>query len=171
MFATIVTASVLAMNLQVATLQLPPSPVLRLADSAMTVRTARTVASEEHLQVARRAMRDGNFDVARREFTAAATSDRDAGRLPVEATFGLASALYAQAYNREAAITMERLANEANLRGDTDTEAIALADAIWLNADAGQRITARKLADRLRLLVKDTPLSMEARAAVKARLG
>lgn len=134
-----------------------------------TARTGGT--SDDHLQLARRAMDNGEFDIARREFSAAASLEREAGKLPVESSIGLANALYAQAYNREAAMTMERLANEAALRGDTDTEAIALADAVWLNVDAGQRVTARKLSDRLRLLMKDTPLSLEARNAVKARLG
>lgn len=143
---------------------------LQFADPATTlVRTPPRV--DDHLQLAQRAMNNGEFDIARREFSAAVVSDRDAGRLPVESTMGLANALYAQAYNVEAAITMERLANEAALRGDTDTEAIALADAIWLNADAGQRANARRLSDRLRVLMKETPLSADARKAVKARLG
>jgi hypothetical protein len=130
-----------------------------------------TRSADDHLQLAQRAMNNGDFDIARREYSAAAMMDREAGKLPVESSIGLANALYAQAYNREAALTMERLANEASLRGDTDTEAVALADAVWLNVDADQRATARKLSDRLRILMKETPLSVEARKAVKARVG
>lgn len=128
-------------------------------------------AADEHLQTARRAMTNGDFDIARREFQAAAALDRDAGKLPVEAMTGLADALYAQAYNVEAAITMLRLADAAALVGDVDTEAVALADAIWLNADAGQRLLARKQTERLRALMKDTPLSVETRKAIRNRLG
>lgn len=155
-------ATLLATMTAVASLQLAMP-----TDSMLTSR----VRVDDHLQVAHRAMSNGEFDIARREFSAAVVTDRDAGRLPVESSIGLANALYAQAYNVEAAITMERLANEAALKGDTDTEAIALADAIWLNADAGQRVAARRLTDRLRAIMKDTPLSMDARKAIKTRLG
>lgn len=136
------------------------------ADSVVNVSEA-----NERLQAARTAMSNGEFDIARREFSAAAALDREAGKLPVQAMIGLADALYAQSYDREAAFTMERLANAAALLGDVDTEAVALADAIWLNLDSGQRIAARKLTDRLRALVKDTPLSTETRKALKTRLG
>ncbi len=133
--------------------------------------TTRTPAADDHLVNARRAMTDGQFDIARREFSAALSEERSAGKLPVESSVGLADALYAQAYNRAAAFTMEQLAKDAALAGDVDVEAMALADAIWLHADAGQRVHARKLAARLRVLMKETPLSAEARKAVHGRLG
>ncbi len=156
MFASLITTAATLAALQFVTLADPPR--------------TRAIA-DDHLHTAQRAMNSGDFDIARREFSAAVAEDREAGRLPVESTMGLANALYAQAYNREAAITMEKLADEAALRGDNDTEAVALADAIWLNADAGQRLVARKLTDRLRLLLKETPLSNDARKMVRARLG
>ncbi|MCC6244318.1 MAG: hypothetical protein IT353_15865 [Gemmatimonadaceae bacterium] len=127
--------------------------------------------AESHLDSAKRAMTNGAFDVARREFAASAALTRQAGKLPLEAVLGLANALYAQSYDREAATTLEQLAAEAALRGDNDAEAIALADAYWLNTNNGQRLTARKQRDRLRALVKDTPLSQEAQRAIRSRAG
>ena len=82
--------------------------------------TTRTPAADDHLVNARRAMTDGQFDIARREFSAALSEERSAGKLPVESSVGLADALYAQAYNREAAFTMEQLAKDAALAGDVD---------------------------------------------------
>jgi len=152
-----------------ATLQPPMGNRASIMAPALTPTPPRAYA--EHIEIARRAMLNGEFDIARREFAAAAEVDREAGRLPVEAVTGLAHALYSQSYNREAAIAMERLAKEAAARGDTNVEAIALADAIWLNTDAGQRITARKQADRLRKLMKDSAVTTATRDLVRARVG
>lgn len=150
----------------------PPATVATsIATRADVDSTVAVSSGNDRLQAARAAMANGDFDIARREFTAAAAIDREAGKLPVQAMVGLADALYAQSYDREAAFTMLRLADAAALLGDVDTEAVALADAIWLNLDAGQRIAARKLSDRLRALVKDTPLSADTRKAIKTRLG
>lgn len=128
-------------------------------------------SAESHLDSAKRAMSNGAFDIARREFAASAALTRQAGKLPLEAVLGLANALYAQSYDREAATTLEQLATEAALRGDSDAEAIALADAYWLNTNNGQRVNARKQRDRLRTLVKEVPLSSEAQRAIRSRIG
>jgi hypothetical protein len=163
----------------------PPAPAESRVDARTASSLPRTVATrptsapsatpvrslDDHLDSAQRAMAAGEFDLARREYSAAAALDRAAGKLPVMAMTGLANALYAQAYNREAAMTMERLANEARLRGDADAEAIALADAIWLNIDAGQQSTARLLSKRLKDLTRDNPLSADALKMLRARLG
>ncbi len=130
-----------------------------------------TRTADEHLDAARRAMKHGDFDIARREFRASAASSRAAGTLPLEAVLGLAEALYAQSYTREAATTLEALATEASLRGDNNVEALALADALWLNAEAGQRTTVRKQRTRLRNLMKDAVLTPDVQRAVRARVG
>ncbi|MBL0170004.1 MAG: hypothetical protein IPP90_04610 [Gemmatimonadaceae bacterium] len=163
---------------------LAPDHMVRHADRRPAIASSRPVPAHataeiradvrgaaEHLDSARRAMSLGAFDLARREFRLAATIERDAGRLSVDAMTGLASALYAQSYNREAAMTMEQLSNDALRLGDPDAEALALADAIWLYADAGQRVAVRTLTQRLRTLMRDTPLSVETRKALKARIG
>ncbi len=155
--------------------QLPPLP---LADTArMTVASrsatvdktppAPTVA--DHLEAARRALAAGEFDVARREFVIAAALDRDAGNVPVEAMFGLANVLYSSSYNREAAITMTKLAEEAGAIRDYNTEARALVDAIWLNLDAGQRMQAKLGGARLTQLIKDKVLSDDTMRLINSR--
>jgi hypothetical protein len=128
-------------------------------------------SADDHLDSARRAMKNGDFDIARREFRASAALSRAAGKLPLEAVLGLAEALYAQSYNREAATTLEALAAEASLRGDNNVEALALADALWLNAEAGQHTTVRKQRTRLRNLMKDAVLTPDVQRAVRARVG
>jgi hypothetical protein len=118
----------------------------------------RTTASD-HIDAARRALKSGDFDGARREYVIAAALDRDDGKLPVDATFGLASVQFARNMSREAAATMDRLAADALAIGDYDTEARALVDAIWLNIDAGQRTQARTDGLRLQALLKERSLS------------
>ncbi len=130
-----------------------------------------TRTADDHLDSARRAMKNGEFDLARRAFRASAAAARAAGKLPLEAVLGLAEALYAQSYNREAATTLEVLAAEASLRGDNNVEALALADALWLNAEAGQRTAVRKQRSRLRNLMKDAVLTPDVQRAVRARVG
>ncbi|WP_310569290.1 hypothetical protein [Gemmatimonas sp.] len=155
--------------LQASTITLPnvPSP----AAATRTVAVAEPiVTSPEHIARARLALANGEFDVARREFVTAAAIDRDEGKLPTEATFGLAHVLYAQSYNREAAMVLERLAADASTVGDVDTEAKALLDAMWLNVDAKQRLQARADASRLRVLLRDKRLSNETRKLVASRV-
>ena len=159
----------LATLLAVQTPTLAPSPVVPVRP-APVVSVAPTDDPSTHIDNARRALANGEFDVARREFVIAAALDRDAGRLPVEASFGLAHVLYSQSYNREAATTLDRLAAEAARIGDMDTEARALLDAVWLHLDAGQRAAARSNATRLRAIVDDERLSEETRKLVKSRL-
>jgi hypothetical protein len=111
------------------------------------------------LDRARVLMTTGEFDLARREFRAAADNAHQAGVLPVEALRGLTVVLYAQGYTIEAAWTMEELARTALLRGDRETEALALADAIWLYVDGDQKQPATKLHAQLCAIVAETPLS------------
>jgi hypothetical protein len=161
--------------LQAATVAQPPvttdNTATRTVASATVARVADSVSPANHLDSARRALANGQFDVARREFVIAAALERDAGRVPVEASFGLAHVLYSQSYNREAAIVLGQLAEEAAKQGDIDTEVRARLDAIWLNLDAGQRAQARADASRLRSLIDDTRLTAETRKLLKARLG
>ncbi len=149
-----------------------PDREVRVASSSSAVRVSApddAVTAADHLQSARRALTQGDFDVARREFVIAAALDRDEGKLPVDATFGLVNVLYARSQIREAAAVMDRLATEASERGDADTEARALMDAIWLNIDAGQRVQARIDGVRLQQLMKDKSLSKETLKLVKER--
>lgn len=111
------------------------------------------------LERAKIAMTTGEFDLARREFRAAADNAQQAGVLPVEALRGLTVVLYAQGYTIEAAWTMEELARTALLRGDRETEALALADAIWLYVDGDQMKPANRLHTQLCTIVAETPLS------------
>ncbi len=164
----------LTVALTVASLLATQIAPVAASDSATRRPTAAVALADiptaaDHLDSARRALANGEFDVARREFVIAAALDRDDGKLPIEATFGLANVLYASSFNREAAIAMDRLATDASAVGDNNTEARALLDAIWLNVDAGQRNQARNDAMRLRDLIGDGKLSEATLKLVRAR--
>lgn len=146
-------------------------PASRAFDNSNRVAATSVVTSKDHIDAARRALMNGEFDVARREFVIAVALDRDAGRLPAEAAFGLAHCLYSQTFNREAAVVMNQLADEASAAGDVETEAKALADAVWLHVDSKQYAKAREDAARLRKLSTDARLTTETRKLIKARIG
>jgi hypothetical protein len=173
MVATLLSSMTLLATLHThsASLTTQPPVTTRAPMVASTARVSAARADAEHLARAKRAMLDGQFELARREFSAAATLEREAGRVPVEAVTGLAHALYSQSYNVEAALAMERLAEEAAANGDANAQALALADAIWLHSDAGQRVTARKHAARLKKLMKDSTITADTREFVRVRVG
>ncbi len=149
-----------------------PDTTLRVASASRVI--APTVSPDvttaaDHIAAARQAQLVGDFDLARREFVIAAALDRDAGKLPVDATIGLANVLYARSFNREAAMALDRLAAEAAERGASDVEARALMDAIWLNIDAGNRAQARLDGLRLQELIKERALSSATMKLVNER--
>ena len=133
--------------------------------------TASVIASVDHMESARKALAAGAFDDARREFAAAAAVDREAGRLPVESSIGLAYTLFAQQYDREAAYILTRLANDAAAAGNVEVEAKALIDVVWLNVQNGQRAEARENGLRLKALSTKDGVSAETRKAIKQRIG
>ncbi len=137
--------------------------------SAPTASGRALLSSEEHIELARNAVASGDFDAARREYLAAVTLDRAAGRLPTESTMGLVQMLYAQSYTREASYMLDLLANEAAQRADLETEARARADALWLKAGDGRRAQAREDATRLRSLIKQGVLSADTQRYVATR--
>lgn len=131
---------------------------------------ANVVSSIDHLENARKALAVGAFDDARREFAAAVALDREAGRLSVESSTGLAYTLFAQQYDREAAYVLTRLAQDAADAGNADVEAKALLDVVWLNVQNGQRAESRANGLRLRELSRGN-LSADTREAIRRRIG
>lgn len=172
MFATILASMSMLASMQSADVppQRQPSLVASVSFRSATSRPA-SPTDNKHLEIARRAMANGDFDIARREYSAAAAVDRAAGELPVEAVNGLAHALYSQSYAIEAAIALQQLVDEATALGDVNTAARALADVIWLNGDAGRRILARTQSKQLRTLLKSRGITDETRRLVQQRLG
>lgn len=126
--------------------------------------------SAEHIAKARRALDQGELQEARREYVIASALDRDEGKLPAEATFGLAQVLYSQFDEKGAAKVLDQLADEAANKGDADTEARALVDAVWLNVGTKQINRARLDAERLRELMQGSAISAETRAYITTRV-
>lgn len=151
------------------------TPIAPTSGAAMTrpdVSAAQRLgdAAAERLERARRAQCAGDFELARQEYAAAAELDRAAGGLAVEASYGLAHVLQQQSLLREAGLVLNHLANEASLRGDAETEAQALLDALWLNAKASERVQVRTDVARLKALVTDERVSSATRRQIRARL-
>jgi hypothetical protein len=140
----------------------------RAARGAVEAPAPRTV--EDQLALARRAVSLGDFDIARRAFTAAVDLERAEGRLGVAATMGLVQVLYAQSYTREAAYVLDELAIGAAEHGDFNTEARARADAMWLKANEGLKPQARDDARRIRALLKQGQLNESTQRYVADRL-
>jgi thioredoxin-like negative regulator of GroEL len=144
---------------------IPTSPVV-----PVTPVVVEPTRSAEHLAKARRALDQGELQEARREFVIASALDRDEGKLPAEAAFGLAQVLYSQFDEKGAAKVLDQLAEEAAVKGDANTEARALVDAVWLNVNTRQVNRARINAERLRELMQSAALSAETRAFVTSRV-
>lgn len=134
-----------------------------------TVAPPHDTPSDEYVARARRALGEGNLELARRDFVIAAALDRDAGLLPVAASFGLSRVLFSQDNSRDAAQVMNALARDAAERGDDNTEARALLDALWLNRDAKQWARAERDAARLLELRKRNTLTAETRKLIADR--
>ncbi len=147
-------------------------PAARTTDRvpAVAVAVAEPARSAEHIAKARRAMDQGELLEARREFVIASALDRDEGKLPAEASFGLAQVLYSQFDEKGAAKVLDQLADEASLKNDANTEARALTDAVWLNVQTGQVNRARIGAERLKDLLGGSNLSAETRKYVSSRV-
>lgn len=131
---------------------------------------ATPMTADEHMTVARRAAANGAYDVARREYRIAAVLEREAGRLPTEATYGLVQVLYAQLATDDAVFELDQLALDAAKQADFETEARARADAIWLKADAGNVKAARKDGRRLNAITRSGALSADTQAYVAERV-
>ncbi|MBY0488290.1 MAG: hypothetical protein K2R93_00500 [Gemmatimonadaceae bacterium] len=159
---TLVIAALTAVNTAAA------MPAARATASTPVV--AEPTRSAEHIAKARRALVQGELQEARREYVIASALDRDEGKLPAEAAFGLAQVLFSQFDEKGAAKVLDQLADEASAKGDADTEARALTDAVWLNLNTHQTARARVDAERLRELLKGERLSTETRAYITARI-
>lgn len=145
-----------------------PTAAARLSNAASAV--VEPTRSAEHIAKARRALDQGELQEARREYVIASALDRDEGKLPSEATFGLAQVLYSQFDEKGAAKVLNQLAEEAAAKGDVNTEARALVDAMWLNVNTKQVNRARQDAERLRELLQTAPLSADVRAYIATRV-
>lgn len=128
------------------------------------------MTADEHLAVARRAAASGAYDIARREYRIAAVLEREAGRLPTEATYGLVQVLYAQSATDAAVFELDLLALDAAKQAEFETEARVRADAIWLKANTGDIKAARKDARRLNAITRTGALSADTQDYVMQRV-
>jgi Tfp pilus assembly protein PilF len=128
------------------------------------------LTTEEHMALARRAQESGDYATARRAYKIAALLEREDGRVPAAAVVGLVNVLNAQGALAEAIAELEHLASDAVKASDYDTEARALADAVWLKVETRDRAPLRNDARRLRALLATNSLSPETRRYVTLRV-
>lgn len=138
--------------------------------ASAVVTTAIPLTSSEHMALARRALDAGDYTTARRAYKIAALLERDAGRAPVAAVYGLISVLNAQGLLSEAVEELDHLVIDAVRAADHEVEARALADVIWIKMETRGRMAARSDAVRLKELLKGTTLSQETRQYVTQRV-
>ena len=74
---------------------------------------------------------NGKFDLARREYAAAANLARAEGNLPVEELRRIANTFYFEQNYTNAIAVLEGLAREAGSIGEFETQLWAMADAAW----------------------------------------
>lgn len=136
-------------------------PAVLLPISHVAKVAARLADEPDYLARAIAAQAAGDLEGARREYVVATALDRDAGKMPTQAAYGLALVLSEQGKYREAAAALEALANDAAVQKDEDVEARALLDALYLNGRAHLAPQARDNAERLNLLKRSMTLSPE----------
>jgi hypothetical protein len=141
----------------------------RNAASAV-VTMAIPLTTDEHMALARRALDAGDYTTARRAYKVAALLEREDGRVPAAAVFGLVNVLNVQGALGEAVEELERLASDAARAANDEIEARALADAIWIKMETRGRMAARNDAVRLRELLKGNTLSQDTRQYVTQRV-
>ncbi len=139
---------------------LPIRPAIKAAAS-LTV-------EPDYLARALAAQAAGDLETARREYVVAVALDRDAGRVPAEAAYGLALVLNEQGKYRQGAQVLESLANDASAKHDDETEARALLDALYLNSRAHRPLQARDNYERLTVLAKSPAVSPALRKRINA---
>jgi hypothetical protein len=100
----------------------------------------------------------GRFDAARTVYETAAEAVRSEGRLPDRELRRIANAYYFEGLYREASATLKQLADEARTCNDSNAEALAIADAVWMSVLAGSAEEAQ-LRQQLRALARSSVLS------------
>lgn len=156
----LITSLVLALHVAATPSAHPATdPAVLLPISHVAKVAARLADEPDYLARAIAAQAAGDLEGARREYVVASALDRDAGRMPTQATYGLALILSEQGKYRDAAAALEALADDAALHKDDDVEARALLDALYLNSRAHRAPQARDNAERLNLLKRSMKLS------------
>lgn len=109
--------------------------------------------------------RHGRFATARAVYESAAQMVRSEGRLPDRELRRIANAYYFEGRYREAFATLKQLADEAQARGDSNAQALAIADAVWLSVLTGSTEEAQ-LRRQLQELADSSVLSDGVRHAI-----
>lgn len=107
----------------------------------------------------------GRFAAARTVYESAARMARGEDRLPDRELRRIANAYYFEGLYREASATLKQLADEARLRNDSNAQALALADAVWMSILAGSPEEGH-LRQQLRELANSSVLSEGVRHAI-----
>ena len=91
-----------------------------------------TATSRFHVQLGDLLTMNGRFDLARREYAAAANLARAEGYLPAEELRRIANTYYFEQNYTNAIAVLEGFAREAGSLGEAELQIWALADAAWI---------------------------------------
>lgn len=141
-------------------------PAARLPISRVAQAAAALSREPDAIARALAAQAMGDYDAARREYIVAIALDRDAGRLPTQASYGLALILNEQGQHAKAAKVMEQLAADAAHRQEDEIEARALIDARFLNGRARRVAEVRDNSLRLAELARSRKVSTATRRQI-----
>lgn len=107
----------------------------------------------------------GHFDAARAVYESAAETVRNEGQVPRRELRRIANAYYFEGSYGAASATLEQLADEARASNDSNVQALAIADAVWLSVLAGSS-EETQLRQQLRELSDSSVLSEGVRHAI-----
>ncbi len=116
----------------------------------------------------------GNMDYvrARAKYESAVELIRTDGDFPAAPLYRMAASYYYEGKPMTAAGHFDALAREAALYGDLVTEVWALADAAWINGQAGDKLDMDAHVEKLQRLLKSPYLPAETKREIQAnRLG
>lgn len=109
--------------------------------------------------------RRGRFDAARAVYESAAEIVRSEGRLPGRELRRIANAYYFEGRYGEASATLKQLVDEARAFNNSNVQALATADAVWMSFLAGSA-EETQLRLQLRELTDSSVLSEAVRDAI-----
>ena len=125
---------------------------------------------DARLANAREMMEQGRYGEARREYAAIAKQQKVEGTLAGEALWRLGSLYYADRNFRRAALTFDRLAQDAEIYGDPVLQARALLEAAVLYQKMGMGEKVMPRVERLDLLLASPYMSAEVRDGITRRI-
>ncbi|KPK59778.1 MAG: hypothetical protein AMS21_09745, partial [Gemmatimonas sp. SG8_38_2] len=122
----------LAVTLAVVAILAAATPISTAPNNPASELALLSATSRFHVQLGDLLTMNGKFDLARREYAAAANLTRAEGYLPVNELRRIANTYYFEQNYTNAMAVLEGFAREAGSLGEVEMQVWALADAAWI---------------------------------------